>query len=218
MRTLLFAALALAMSGPAPAGVPARPKAGPAKVTDWKADPACRLVFHAVLEGLYEDGVTDDVVNNVVPPDKQGREKMRRSFVLDCPLCQPAFEAFCVYQSRPKFSDGGKASTFGKGLPPAVRKGLLSDTLSTRLITLRGPIHRWVEARLRSMKLTAEERQKWWKDIAERSAQGTATLRAHVRADPWYKNWSGYWGCAACGGSEDATRSLLREAEVGPRK
>src|SRR5262245_16971335 len=99
MRTLLFAALVLAMGVPTTEGEPAKPKARPAKVADWKADPACRLVFHAVLEGLYEDGVTDDVVNNIVPADKTGREKMRRSFVLGCPLCQPVFEAFCVYQN-----------------------------------------------------------------------------------------------------------------------
>jgi hypothetical protein len=216
MKTTLFAALALAVCGPA-AG-PAPPRAAPAKVTDWKADPACRLVFHAVLQGLYEDGVTDDVVNNIVPPDKQGREKMRRSFVLDCPLCQPAFEAFCVYQSRPKFSDGSKASTFGKGLPEAVQKGLLSDSLPTRLTTLRGPIRNWVEARLRSMKLTAAERRKWWDDIAARSLQGAATLRAQKAADPWYKDWSGYWGCAACGGSEDAAGALLREAKAAPER
>jgi hypothetical protein len=217
MRTLLFAALALAAGATTTGGEPAKPKAGPVKVADWKADPACRLVFHAVLEGLYEDGVTDDVVNNIVPPDKAGREKMRRSFVLDCPLCQPVFEAFCAYQSRPKFSDGGKEATFGKGLPEAVKKGLRSDTLSTRLIALRGPVRGWVEARLRSMKLTAQERQRWWEEIAARSGQGTATLAAHRAADPWYKSWSGYWGCAACKGSEDAARSLLREPEAAPK-
>lgn len=218
MRTLLFAALALALAGPLTGGEPVKQKAVPKKVTDWKTDPACRLVFHAVLEGLYEDGVTDDVVNNIVPPDKKGREKMRRSFVLDCPLCQPVFEAFCVYQSRPKFSDGGKESTFGKGLPESVKKGLLSDTLSTRLITLRGPIRGWVETRLRSMKLTAEERQKWWDDISARSGQGTTTLAGHMSTDPWYKHWSGYWGCAACKGSEDATRALLQNPKTPPQK
>ena len=218
MKTMLFAALVLTMGGLAAAGEPAKPKAAPGKVSDWKADPACRLVFHAVLEGLYEDGVTDDVVNNIVPPDKAGREKMRRSFVLDCPLCQPVFEAFCAYQSRPKFTDGGAGSTFGKGLPADVKKGLLSDSLSTRLITLRGPVHKWVEARLRSMKLTPDERQKWWQEIAARSEQGTATLMAHKAADPWYKSWSGYWGCAACKGSEDAANALLEDSKHTPKE
>ena len=177
-------------------------------VTDWKADPACRLVFHAVLEGLYEDGVTDDIVNSIVPPDKSGCEKMRRSFVLGCPLCQPTFEAFCAYQARPKFSDGGTKSTFGKGLPNDLKASLLSDTLSTRLIALRQPVHHWVETRLRSMKLSEEERNKWWVDLLARSSQGTATLAELKKSDSWYKGWSGYWGCAACKGSEDAGRAI----------
>src|SRR5688572_32689605 len=112
MRILLLAARVLAVGGHVAGDRPAtsrpRPEADPV-VKDWKADPACRLVFHAVLQGLYEDGVDDEVVNNIVPADKKGSEKMRRSFVLGCPLCQPAFEAFAAYQARPKFSDGSKA-------------------------------------------------------------------------------------------------------------
>src|SRR4051812_4563945 len=101
MRLLLIAALTLPLGAAALADGPAGGKPGPGK--DWKSDPACRLVFFAVLQGLYEDGVGDDVVNSVVPPGKKGREKMRHSFVLDCPLCQPAYEAFCAYQARPRF-------------------------------------------------------------------------------------------------------------------
>jgi hypothetical protein len=217
MRPLLVTTLVLTIAGSTLVGEPAEPKTAPTRI-DWKADPACRLVFHAVLEGLYEDGVTDDIVNNIVPADKTGRDKMRRSFVLDCPLCQPTFEAFCVYQARPKFSDGSKESTFGKGLPEEVKKGLLSDTLSTRLISLRAPIRKWVEVRLRSMKLTAEERLKWWAEIDARSAQGMAALTANKAADPWYKEWSGYWGCAACKGSEDAVRQVLNDPQEKPKK
>jgi hypothetical protein len=212
MTAILLAALLL------PGGPPAKPTATKAPVKDWKSDPACRLVFHAVLEGLYEDGVSDEVVNNIVPPDKKGQEKMRRSFVLGCPLCQPAFEAFCVYQARPKFSDGSKSSTFGKGLSPTVVKGLMSDTVSTRLITLRGPIHTWVERRLRSMKLSKDEREKWWKDISARAGQGTATLMALKAKDEWYRPWAAYWGCAACKGSEDACRAIRHNPDATPRK
>ncbi len=209
MRTLLIAAALALPLGPATHGDPAKPATKDApKAADWKADPACRLVFFAVLEGLYEDGVDEAVVNNIVPPDKTGKEKMRRSFVLDCPLCQPAFEAFCVYQGRPKFSDGSKASAFGKGLPAEVRKCLLAESTSARLITLRKPIKEWVERRLRSMKLDEKQREKWWKDIAARVGEGTTTLRTHIKSDPWYKDWSGYWGCAACLGSRDATNAV----------
>jgi hypothetical protein len=218
MRTLLTAVVALTIGAPATSNdaTGAKVAARPAVVKDWKADPACRLVFFAVLQGLYEDGVPDEVVNSIVPPDKKGREKMRHSFVLDCPLCQPAFEAFCVYQARPRFSDGGAASTFGKGLPEETVKGLMSPAVSTRLITLRGPIKVWVERRLVSMKLDAKERQAWWEEIAARAGQGTATLRGLIGTDPWYKGWSGYWGCAACLGSEDACRDLRHQAATAP--
>jgi hypothetical protein len=221
MRILLITAVALTIGAAIPAHEPARHKEKPAAgkvVKDWKADPACRLVFFAVLQGLYEDGVSDEVVNNIVPPDKKGREKMRHSFVLDCPLCQPAFEAFCVYQSRPRFTDDSKTSTLGKGLPEKTVKGLMSKTLSVRLTTLRTPIRMWVENRLVSMKLDEQERQKWWKDITARVGQGTGTLKHLKGTDPWYKDWAAYWGCAACLGSQDACRDLLRTPAATPKK
>src|SRR3954465_7841787 len=116
MRMLLLAGVLLTAGATTAAneGGQVKPPATPV-VKDWKADPACRLVFFAVLQGLYEDGVSDEVVNSIVPADKKGREKMRHSFVLDCPLCQPTYEAFCVYQSRPRFLDEGKTSSLGKG-------------------------------------------------------------------------------------------------------
>src|SRR5262249_38066228 len=119
MRILLIAVLALTLAAVTTADQPSRTRTDskPAVVKNWKADPACRLVFFAVLQGLYEDGVSDEVVNSIVPPDKKGREKMRHSFVLQCPLCQPAYEAFCVYQSRPRFLDEDKPAALGKGLP-----------------------------------------------------------------------------------------------------
>jgi hypothetical protein len=220
MRTLLIAVLTLTIGAHTTADEPSKARVGekPPVVKDWKADPACRLVFFAVLQGLYEDGVSDEVVNNIVPPDKKGREKMRHSFVLDCPLCQPAYEAFCVYQCRPRFTDEDKAAALGAGLPEETVKGLLSKAVSTRLITLRGPIKRWVERRLVSMKLDSKERQKWWDDISARAGQGTSTLRGLIGNDSWYKDWSGYWGCAACLGSQDACRDLSVTPADPPKK
>ena len=183
-------------------------------VKDWKTDPQARLVFFAVLQGLYEDGVSDEVVNNIVPPNKKGKDKMRHSFVLGCPLCQPAFEAFCVYQARPRFTDGSQASNFGKGLSPEIKQGLLSKRVAPRLMTLRQPMKIWVERRLRSMKLSKEERKQWWEKMSERIQQGTKTLRIAQKEDPWYSNWRGYWGCAACLGSGDACKVLVSESRL----
>ena len=55
---------------------------------DWQKDPVCRMVFFAVLEGLYEDGVPGDVVDSIVPRKVgKGKHRMKTSFVFSCPLC-----------------------------------------------------------------------------------------------------------------------------------
>jgi hypothetical protein len=218
MRTLLIAALALPLATLAPASGPGKAEPKSPAVKDWKADPACRLVFFAVLQGLYEDGVSDEVVNSVVPPGKKGEEQMRHSFVLGCPLCRPAFEAFRAYQGRPRFAEDEKGSTFGKGLPKAEADGLMAKQVSTRLIALRKPMKRWVEARLVSMKLDEAERKRWWDDLSARAGEGSAMLRElKKRKDPWYKDWSDYWGCAACLGSQDACREVRPASAAKPK-
>ena len=72
---LLTGCVALTLSpSPSPCAVePVPPQAPPPKVKslDWKKDPVCQMIFFAVLEGLYADGVTDDVVEAVV--SQQGK-------------------------------------------------------------------------------------------------------------------------------------------------
>src|SRR4051794_38029157 len=68
---------------------------------DWKEDPVCKMVFFAVLEGLYEDGVANEAVDNIVGKTKDGKTEIRHTFVFQCPLCHPVYEAFRLYQHRP---------------------------------------------------------------------------------------------------------------------
>ena len=35
-------------------------------VKDWKKDPVCKAVYDAVLQGLYRDRVSDEIVTNIV--------------------------------------------------------------------------------------------------------------------------------------------------------
>ena len=180
----------------------------PLAVKDWKADPECRLVFFAVLRGLYEDGVSDEVVDSIVPPDRKGKDKMKWSFVLECPLCQPAFEAFRLYQSRPTFSDGSDKSNFGDGSTIPADSGLFAEDVGVRVRALRPVMRKWVERQLRLNSLTDVQRGEWWNGMAARAQQGRTILSAHQGKDKWYDNWSGYWGCAACLGSRDAAGAL----------
>src|SRR5688572_9755879 len=58
----------------------------------WPETRAGQLVFFAVLEGLYRDGVTNSDVDLIIPPGDGGRPRFDNEiFVYACPLCHPAF-------------------------------------------------------------------------------------------------------------------------------
>lgn len=179
-------------------------------VKDWQEDPVCRMVFFAVLEGLYEDGVPDDVVDSVVPRQpKDGDNPVKTSFVFQCPLCHPVYEAFTLYQKRPPFSGGGaRRDTFGKGIESDLRTALLSRVARTRLGALKVLVQRWVERRLTAMRLSEAEKQEWAKNLAARSGQGKGELSKLITTDPNYRGWSIYWGCAACNGTTAACNAV----------
>src|SRR5947207_11898373 len=64
----------------------------------WAESRTSQLVFFAVLEGLYRDGVSNDDVDRIIPPGKNGKDTFDpEHFVYACPLCHPAFEAFRLY-------------------------------------------------------------------------------------------------------------------------
>src|SRR5947207_2964848 len=77
---------------------PTLPKTeAPKPPADWKADPVCKMVFFAVLEGLYEDGLSSAAVDSVVGKTKDGKVEIKQTFVFECPLCHPVYEAFRAY-------------------------------------------------------------------------------------------------------------------------
>jgi hypothetical protein len=178
---------------------------------DWHADPVCQVVFFATLEGLYRDGVPDEVVDAIVPRNlKACQNPMKASFVVQCPLCQPVYEAFVLYQKRPTFTGDAKRSTFGKCIDPDLQKQLVSADPKTRLTALKVLVQKWVSLRLKSMKLTDAEKAEWATKLNERSGEGRGLLSKLIGTDPDYKGWSIYWGCAACNGTTAAGREVPR--------
>lgn len=206
-RMLVFgiALLAVALAFPARADEPS-PKATP---SDWRDDPVCQTVFFAVLEGLYADGVSDSVVDAIVPRNpKEGANPVKTSFVVQCPLCQPVYEAFALYQKRPAFAGSAQRSTFGKGIDPDLEKQLASTDPKTRLSALKVLVQRWVGRRLSLTKLTDAEKAEWAAKLNARSGEGRGLLSKLLRTDPAYQGWSIYWGCAACNGTTAASRGV----------
>ena len=184
-----------------------------AKTVDWKDDPVCQMVFFAVLEGLYRDGVSDEVVECIVPktPNLE-QDPFRKNFVPECPICHPVYEAFALYQKRPNFKDDNKRNAFGKAeLSPEIVKAFQSKDLQTRVKQgVRPLVGKYVAAHLNKMNLSAEEKQEWSKKLLERVEQGTS-LYTKFRATEEGKllGWSFYGGCGACTGTKEACDTLI---------
>ena len=79
------------------------------------ADEFDRMIFYAVLEGLYEDGVSNEAVDIVLLKDPTSGSYAH--FVYGCPICAPTIDAFRMYRARPQFySRKGITDTYGTGL------------------------------------------------------------------------------------------------------
>jgi hypothetical protein len=193
---LLLTVLGLSLLIGSPTG--AAPAAPAAKPKPLAVD---QLMFFAVLEGLYTDGVSTEAVNLIVSFDPgTGQANMHEHFVGGCPLCTPAFDAFILYRSRQQFY-GRKDSkdTFGGGLDGSVLKKLQSAKQADRLEAIQGLIDRWVRQRLDSMRLSPEERAEWTRQIEAGREQGMRGLKG----DPAHAGWK---GCAICDGAAGACK------------
>jgi hypothetical protein len=163
----------------------------------WFQDPVCQMVFFAVLEGLYTDGVSNETVDLIIPDGK-----FHEHFVDCCPLCQPAFEAIRLYRSRQEFIGFQRPpDTFGKGLDAKVVATLRSAKKTERLEAIQGLVNTWTGRRLESMRLSKEERADWSRRLEERRKQGMAQLQ---RCQAQGQGYAGWKSCAICDGSAAA--------------
>jgi len=168
VRALFASVLALGLASVVPGG----PR--------WaaKADAYEQHIYFAVLEGLYADGVSNEVVDKIVAIDDQ--TKYPANFVWACPVCMPAYNAFLAYRARPAFR-GYKIprDTFGPGLAPPVAARLTSDDLQVRQSELEKLISTWMDRRMESLRLTDDERQEWRTVMEERRKQGMGYLEGY---------------------------------------
>jgi hypothetical protein len=196
---MLVTTLVMFLTGAA--APPLRQDEDPTKI-DWAQDRTCQLVFHAVLEGLYADGVPNDVVDRVLDIGPNSQKKgFDMHFVYCCPLCHPTYEAFRLYRSRGSFygrKDG--LDTFGPGLEPSLTRQLLHVDVKVRLEALHKIIQRWVTLRLDAMRLTPVEKAEWAERLALRRKAGML----HLEKSRFAGKEAGFKGCAICDGSADA--------------
>lgn len=202
MRTKLMSIALLSAAVAAPAF-----HESPAPDSRWQDDPACRMVFFATLEGLYTDGIATEVVDLIVP---RGDDSIQRSFVLQCPLCHPVYEAFRLYQSRQPFAmDPDKTDTFGRAKPdPELLKALRSEDVYTRIRAMGGLVRPWIEKRLAMMRLTEAETKEWKDRLLKRVEEGDRQFKKlkQTEGTVYSKHWLFYDGCQACKAVEGAVK------------
>jgi hypothetical protein len=160
------------------------------------------MIFFAVLEGLYRDGVDTEVAKRLASTEP--KVQAPRFFIYSCPLCMPAFNAVRLYASRPEFA-GDKAgrTTFGAGLPEDVRAAILGDDQVAARGAVEGLIERWVSAHLERMHLPKEERAAWLLRIGEMREKGNAILASyHEQGGPYAEAYRGWKQCPICEGSK----------------
>ena len=151
----------------------------PAARGTWVESRASQIVFFAVLEGLYRDGVTNADVDLIIPPGTNGRPTFDpEHFVYACPLCHPAYEAFRLYRRREEFYGfKGRVDTLGTGLDDATRQHLQSIDAVERRKAIEDLISRWVGERLDMMRLTADERTLITQEMEKGRKQGMGGLK-----------------------------------------
>lgn len=174
-------------------------------------DETTQFIFYSVLEGLYDDGVSTEDVEQILMRN-EGEEYFH--FIYACPVCMASIWALDAYRARPEsmHSVKGRHSTFGEGLEKDVQNELYSEDPKRRLSAINGLINRWIEGRMAAMNLTDEMRETLLDGLEAKRKKGMEMLQKfHDSGRPKDKGGVAYyapayaagkqWECAACNGA-----------------
>jgi hypothetical protein len=142
---------------------------------------AHRFVFYAVLEGCYEDGLSNQDVSQILLHEKG--KGLYSHFVYGCPLCTPTIHALEAYRNRPDHFYGLKTTnnTFGLGLTGEVKTELYSSKPEDRLAAINTLVQRWVSKRMTSLRLTDVEQTKLKNELSQMRDKGSNYLKGSLK-------------------------------------
>jgi len=150
------------------------------KTADWYRDADCRMVFFTVLEGLYEDGIPQEVVDLVI--GRVEDNNIDKAFVFRCKLCHACYEAFAVYQRRPAFNGAEGVNTIGnRVIAPALMEGLKSGSQRQFDAAFSGIIQPWVKQKLLTLNQDDADKIATMKRFGKLAREGNALVRGYER-------------------------------------
>lgn len=157
-----------------------------------------KFVFFAVVEGLYNDGLDESSVVAIIG------ENMSDNFIVGCPICHPAYDAFLLYRVKPLFQSRKRPTDkFGKGLDVEERKALVGEP-NERREQLRDSISKWVEERIKSMNLDEDQAKDLRAELKEMSDRGTEqleSLKNGGNGEFFQKIYADWEFCPSCSGT-----------------
>ncbi len=141
-------------------------------------DDTSRFIFYSVLEGCYEDGLSNADVDQILLRANNGNGG-RLHFIYACPICGTTVAALETYRVRPEnpFNLKFGISTFGSGLPETVKKQLFSPDLHQRLIAVNALVKSWISRRMDKMNLTSDQRRALLVELEKKRKQGMEALK-----------------------------------------
>ena len=204
MKSTLIALLTLGLCLPLLAQNKPKPDVANRNV-EWQKEEMCQFVFFAVLEGLYRDGIQNEIVDAIIGDKIVKKEnRVKTHFVFRCKLCHATYEAFRTYRNRPAFMQTKGASTFGNGVDLNRLKKLRSNDARTRIYAMGALVRPWIMHRIKETRKTPEEKTAMKKQFTKYAQEGADLLKTHKRAkDGFYLDWSFYGSCQACEAAKD---------------
>ena len=204
MKSTLIALLTLGLCLPLLAQNKPKPDVANRNV-EWQKEEMCQFVFFAVLEGLYRDGIQNEIVDAIIGEKIVKKEnRVKTHFVFRCKLCHATYEAFRTYRNRPAFMQTKGASTFGNGVDLNRLKKLRSNDARTRIYAMGALVRPWIMHRIKETRKTPEEKTAMKKQFTKYAQEGADLLKTHKRAkDGFYLDWSFYGSCQACEAAKD---------------
>ena len=174
-----------------------------------------KLIFYAVLEGLFEDGVAGEALELIIPDARSMTLEdapEKTNFVYACPICMPTFDALRLYQARLPFyaQKATKYNTYGPGLSEEILKQLRGTPFQRR-DAIEALINKWIQRRLDNLKITDCERDQIEKNLSAMRKKGEEMLKRFQSEKnyngfkKYYENWK---KCAACSGTSPLDRWL----------
>ncbi|MEI6235005.1 MAG: hypothetical protein WCT04_18265 [Planctomycetota bacterium] len=178
-------------------------------VVKWQDSEAGQFVFFAVLEGLYRDGVSNEIVDLIIDPPRDMDNKIKHTFVIQCEICHAAYEAFVLYRRRQTFQLSAGRDTLGKGADVKIVENLKGDA-PKRVFALGALIRPWIMARVELTKLSREKQEELMKTLVAFKKDAGMKLGKLRRDDPLYNDWNFYGSCQACEAATEISRNIQK--------